>query len=59
MRDWKTAYRSFYYTTAEPPEDILLSPQQTALLVIDIQNTYLEIDSDVHAILDEVYALTH
>jgi nicotinamidase-related amidase len=46
MSDWKTAYRSFYYATAEPPEDIVLSPQQTALLVIDIQNTYLEVDSN-------------
>jgi hypothetical protein len=59
MSDWKTAYRSFYYATAEPLEEIVLSPQQTALAVIDIQNTYLEIDSDIHAILDEVYALTH
>ncbi|ASJ72782.1 cysteine hydrolase family protein [Granulosicoccus antarcticus] len=40
---WKTAYRSFYYEHAEPPEDIELQPQSTALLVIDIQNTYLEV----------------
>jgi nicotinamidase-related amidase len=46
MSDWKTAYRSFYYETAEAPEDIALSPQQTALLVIDIQNTYMEADAD-------------
>ena len=46
MSDWKTAYRSFYYATAEPPEDIVLSPRKTALLVIDIQNTYLEVDAD-------------
>jgi nicotinamidase-related amidase len=39
---WKTARRSFYYETAEPPEDIHLDPATTALLVIDIQNTYLE-----------------
>ena len=39
---WKTARRSFYYATAEPPEDIVLDPARTALLVIDIQNTYLE-----------------
>ena len=38
---WKTAYRSFYYETAEEPEDIALSPRRTALLVIDVQNTYL------------------
>jgi nicotinamidase-related amidase len=46
MSDWKTAYRSFYYATAEPPEDIQLDPQRTALLVIDLQNTYLEVDPD-------------
>ena len=46
MSDWKGAYRSFYYETAEPPEDIQLAPEKTALLVIDIQNTYLEVDSD-------------
>lgn len=39
---WKTAYRSFYYAGAEEPADIHLDPQTTALLVIDIQNTYLE-----------------
>lgn len=39
---WKTAYRSFYYEGAPAPEDIVLVPAQTALLVIDIQNTYLE-----------------
>lgn len=39
---WKTAYRSFYYANAEEPADIRLSPATTALLVIDIQNTYLE-----------------
>ena len=40
--NWKTAYRSFYYANAEEPEDIVLDPAKTALLVIDIQNTYLE-----------------
>jgi len=38
---WKTAYRSFYYANAEEPEDIVLKPEETAVLVIDIQNTYL------------------
>ena len=46
MSDWKTAYRSFYYATADEPDDIQLNAQSTALLVIDIQNTYLEVDSD-------------
>ena len=38
---WKTAFRSFYYETAEEPDDIELVPAETALLVIDIQNTYV------------------
>jgi len=46
MNDWKTAYRSFYYENAEPPDDLVLPVKQTALLVIDIQNTYLEVDQD-------------
>lgn len=44
--NWKTAFRSFYYATAEEPEDITLDPASTALLVIDIQNTYLERPED-------------
>lgn len=40
--NWKTAYRSFYYQTAQEPDDIQITPERTALLVIDIQNTYLE-----------------
>jgi nicotinamidase-related amidase len=40
--NWKTAYRSFYYADAEEPSDIRLDPVTTALLVIDIQNTYLD-----------------
>jgi biuret amidohydrolase len=43
---WKTAYRSFYYENAPEPGDIVLKPAETALLVIDIQNTYLETKSD-------------
>ena len=39
---WKTAHRSFYYAKAEQPDDIVLDPKTTALLVIDIQSTYLE-----------------
>ncbi len=39
---WKTAYRSFYYATAEDPDDIVLDPTKTALMVIDVQNIYLE-----------------
>ncbi|MEM9147685.1 MAG: isochorismatase family cysteine hydrolase [Pseudomonadota bacterium] len=39
---WKTAHRSFYYEGADDPEDIMLDPATTAVLVIDIQNTHLE-----------------
>lgn len=46
MSDWKNAFRSFYYETAEPPENPELKPSKTALLVIDIQNTYLEVPED-------------
>lgn len=46
MSQWKTAFRSFYYEQAEAPEDISLKPEETALLVIDIQNTYLEVPDD-------------
>jgi nicotinamidase-related amidase len=47
MSNWKTAYRSFYYEGAPPPEDIVLRHAETALLVIDIQNTYVEPKTDV------------
>jgi nicotinamidase-related amidase len=43
---WKTAHRSFYYADAPEPEDIALAPAETALLVVDIQNTYLEAKAD-------------
>lgn len=46
MSDWKTAYRSFYYRNADAPDDIAMVPDETALLVIDIQNTYLEVPDD-------------
>jgi len=40
--NWKTAFRSIYYDGAPEPDDLVLNPKQTALLVIDVQNTYLE-----------------
>lgn len=43
---WKTSHRSFYYENAAPPDDIVLNADTTALLVIDIQNTYLELSDD-------------
>lgn len=38
---WKDRYRSFYYQNADIP-DMELDKACTALLVIDIQNTYME-----------------
>jgi biuret amidohydrolase len=40
--NWKNAYRSFYYQGAPEPEDLDLPYNKTALLTIDIQNTYLK-----------------
>jgi nicotinamidase-related amidase len=40
--NWKTRHRSFYYQGAPEPEDLDFKPAETALLVIDVQNTYLE-----------------
>ncbi len=42
MQGWKTAYRSLYYDGAPEPDDPILVKGRTALLVIDVQNTYLE-----------------
>ena len=39
---WKTDHRSIYYATAPEPDTPILTPRDTALLVIDVQNTYLE-----------------
>ena len=39
---WKTSYRSIYYRNAPEPDDLDFQPGETALLVIDVQNTYLE-----------------
>lgn len=43
---WKNNYRSFYYKNAPEPDDLVLKKNETALLVIDIQNTYLEPPED-------------
>ena len=40
--DWKTAWRSFYYDGAPEPADPVIDPERTALLVIDVQNVYVE-----------------
>jgi biuret amidohydrolase len=39
---WKTRHRSFYYDGAPEPADLDLVWAETALLVIDVQNTYVE-----------------
>jgi nicotinamidase-related amidase len=43
---WKTRHRSFYYANAPEPDDIVLKPEETALLVIDVQKTYLKPKAD-------------
>lgn len=44
---WKTKYRSFYYKEAPEPANIVLKVDETALLVIDVQETYLAPSSKV------------
>jgi nicotinamidase-related amidase len=39
--NWKTSFRSIYYDGAPEPADLSLPWNATALLVIDVQNTYL------------------
>jgi len=39
--NWKTDYRSFYYENAPEPSDLLLPADETAVLSIDVQNTYM------------------
>lgn len=39
--NWKDRYRSLYYEGAEIP-DLAIDPAATALLMIDLQNTYIE-----------------
>ena len=46
MTGWKTAWRSFYYDGAPEAEDPVLLPGKVALLVIDVQNTYLARPAD-------------
>jgi len=45
--NWKTDYRSFYYEDAPEPENLSLSVKETALLCIDVQNTYMTPSDDV------------
>ncbi len=41
---WQTAYRSFYYAAPDAPPPVSLPRETTALLVIDVQNVYLNDD---------------
>lgn len=41
MSSWKTEFLSLYYDGAPDPADPVLTRTDTALLVIDVQNTYL------------------
>lgn len=47
QESWKTAFRSFYYEHAPLPDDLELAAKKTALLVIDVQNTYLTESNDL------------
>jgi len=44
--NWKTDYRSFYYENAAEPSDLSLPIDETALLSIDVQNTYMTPSDD-------------
>jgi len=44
--NWKTDYRSFYYMGASEPPDLSLPADETALLSIDVQNTYMTPSDD-------------
>lgn len=46
--NWKTDFRSFYYEFAPHPQDIVLAPAQTVILIVDIQNVYLQPSEDEH-----------
>jgi nicotinamidase-related amidase len=46
MSGWKTAWRSFYYDGAPEAPDPVLVKGRVALLVIDVQNTYLARPAD-------------
>lgn len=50
---WKTSHRSLYYLGAPEPDDPVLNPRETALLVIDVQNAYLERPDPVTLAPDE------
>ncbi len=43
---WKTDYRSFYYENAPEPSDLSLPFEDTAMLSIDVQNTYMKPSAD-------------
>lgn len=44
---WQTTYRSFYYDTPGDPPEVCLPRGDTGLLVIDVQNFYLQDETGV------------
>jgi nicotinamidase-related amidase len=44
--NWKTDFRSFYYENTPEPLDLSLPADETALLSIDVQNTYMTPSDD-------------
>lgn len=50
---WETAYRSFYYAAPGNPPPVSLPRGTTALLVIDVQNVYLNDDPEAERTEDE------
>jgi nicotinamidase-related amidase len=56
---WKEDYRSFYYDGAPAPPDPVLLKGKVALLVIDVQNTYLERRPDPATLGGEALARYH
>jgi nicotinamidase-related amidase len=44
--NWKTDHRSFYYENTPEPLDLSLPADETALLSIDVQNTYMTASDD-------------
>ena len=44
--NWKTDYRSFYYENTPEPADLALPADETAILSIDVQNTYMTPSDD-------------
>jgi nicotinamidase-related amidase len=51
--NWKHSFRSIYYDGAPEPADLVLPWAETALLIIDVQNTYLALPARASLSVDE------